>query len=182
MADPIAAQLQPCTASFTWKHLEVLRQNTAAIKLYEKVGFTKCRRLFGIEIASAALPPGTPLGDEKVEVGSLLSSLPTAQRPFWGYELASILTMDLEAFVSPASTGGVNGIVGQRVGETMRVVAVLLQSDATDLELATLLRYAAGDARGIQVYNEPEGSPFLQRSLRLGFAEFFSQYEMMVNL
>jgi ribosomal protein S18 acetylase RimI-like enzyme len=162
--------------------LEVLRQNTPAIKLYEKVGFTKCRRLFGVEIASAALPSGTPLRGEKVEARSLLSSLPSDQRPFWGYELASLLTMDLEAFVSPASTGGVNGIVGQRAEETMRVVAVLLQSDATDLELATLLRYAAGDARDIQVYNEAEESPCLQRYLRLGFAEFFSQYEMMMNL
>ncbi len=162
--------------------LEVLSQNVRAIRLYEKVGFVRSCRFLGVEIASAALSQDTALSAEAVPVETLLPLLNDHPRPFWGNELASLLTMQLEAYIAPASPEGVNGILVQRTSGKMRVVAALLQSGATPSELAMLLRYAAGDALAIQVYNQVEGSPLLQHCLQLGFVEWFSQYEMFLPL
>lgn len=162
--------------------LEVLTQNVRAMKLYEKVGFVRSRRLLGLEIASTVLPPDTHLPVESAPVETLLPFLYDGRRPFWGNELASLLMMKLEAFVSPASVGKVHGLLVQRMNGKVRVVAALLQNTLTTPEFAALLRYAAGDAQGIQVYNEAEGSSLLEHCQRLGFSEWFSQNEMFLNL
>lgn len=162
--------------------LEVLAQNIRAIKLYEKIGFAKSRRLLGLEIASASLPEDTALPVEKVRVETRLSAFYDSRQPAWGNELASLLSMNLEAFALSAPTGQPHSLLVQRTNGNMRVVAALLQDTITTLELATLLKCAAGAARAIQVYNEAEGSLFLEHCLHLGFGEWFSQYEMVMQL
>lgn len=184
-ASVLLAEQMVCVAresGLTTLQLEVLTQNVRAIRLYENVGFVRTRRLLGLEIASTALAQDTPLFVEEVPVETFLPLLQKVPRPFWGSELASLLTMKLEAFVAPTSSGEVNGILVQRTNGKMRVAAALLQSDVTLPELAMLLRYASGDALAIQVYNEAEGSPFLEHCLQLGFVEWFSQYEMLLHL
>lgn len=162
--------------------LEVLVQNIRAIKLYEKIGFAKSRRLLGLEIASASLPENVALPVEKVPVETRLPAFYDGRQPAWGNELATLLSMNLEAFVLSAPTGQSHGLLVQRTNSNMRVVAALLQDTITALELASLLKYAAGAARDIQVYNEAEGSFFLEHCLRLGFGEWFGQYEMVMQL
>lgn len=162
--------------------LEVLTQNIRALKLYEHAGFTITRRLIGIEIDIAALPDGADLQTEIVPIETVLPLLQNADRPCWNRELVSILTANTETIIAPGANGQVNGLVVQRNDQKIRIVATILQSELTDLEMATLLRRAAADATGIQVYNEPEDSPFLTSCQRLGFSEFFSQHEMFITL
>jgi len=90
----------------------------------------------------------------------------------------TLLTMGVEAVIAAGPDGRVNGLMVERAGEWVRIHGALLQSQLTDAQLAALLRQAAGDARRIQIFNEPEGSPFLARCRQLGFTEFYSQYEM----
>jgi ribosomal protein S18 acetylase RimI-like enzyme len=161
--------------------LEVLTQNERARRLYERVGFTVTRRLFGLEIAPAALPDGVPVQVERVAVESLLFRLMGGVQPCWGCEPATILAVPGEALVIPGSNGQLSGVIVQR-GQRVSILASFFDSKLTDAKLAALLRQAAGEASGLVVYNEPEESPCLARYRALGFGEFFSQYEMLLTL
>ena len=44
--------------------LEVIEQNTAGVKLYEKVGFTKMRRLLGFKLDTTSAPAAVPGGED----------------------------------------------------------------------------------------------------------------------
>jgi hypothetical protein len=77
--------------------------------------------------------------------------------------------------------GTQNAFTAQRHGDTLRLQIVHLQHSLTDDALAALLRALASDAATIQIFNEPDDSPFLDRYRRLGFSEFFSQYEMLLK-
>lgn len=170
-------------SGLTTLQLEVLTQNIKAIKLYEGAGFVATRRLIGVQIETAALPEAAAsCHAEAVDLASLLPRLYEGQQPDWEREPASILTMRAEAVAVPGNAGGLNGLIFRRAGEKIQILAAILQSDLTNAELAALLWAAAGEATGIQVYNEPEDSPFLARCRDLGFTEFFSQHEMFLTL
>lgn len=170
-------------SGLTTLQLEVLTQNVKAIKLYEQAGFVPTRRLVGIESATAALPAADPaLQISTAAPDTLLSRLYEGLQPSWQYEPASILTMRAEAITAPGADGHLNGLIFTRAGENTRILAAFLQSDLTNAALGSLLRAAAGNATTIQVFNEPEDSPFLARCRALGFTEFFSQHEMFLTL
>lgn len=161
--------------------LEVLTQNERARRLYERVGFTITRRLFGLEIALCSLPVGPALRVERMAVESVLDRLTGILQPCWGCEPATILVANCEALVISRSVGQLDGVIvqhGQRVG----ILASFFSSELSEAELAALLQQAASEADDILVYNEPEGSPYLERYRALGFSEFFSQYEMQLTL
>jgi ribosomal protein S18 acetylase RimI-like enzyme len=162
--------------------LEVLAQNVRAIKLYEKVGFVKTRRLFGLEIASAALATDAATQVERVSVEELLPAFHRGPRPAWSNELPALLSMNLEAFALTGAGGERSGILVQHANGKMRVVAALLREAITTAEVSALLKAAAGDAQSVQVYNEGEGSLFLEHCQHLGFGEWFTQYEMSMPL
>ena len=162
--------------------LEVLTQNERARKLYERVGFTTTRRLFGLEIASTALSAGAPVHTERVAVESLLPRQTGSVRPCWGCEPATILADTAEAVVLPGPGGQLNGVIVHRGQQRVSILASFFDSGLSDAELAALLRQAAGDAGGLVVFNEPEESPCLARYRALGFGELFSQYEMWLTL
>ncbi len=167
----------------TTLQLEVLTQNIQAIKLYEGVGFVPTQRLIGIEIAPAALPNAAPALQAQAAAPETLFPRPyEGYQPDWEREPASILTMRAEAVAAPGADGLLNGLIFRRAGDKIHIEAASLPSDLTNAELAALLRAAAGNAATIQVYNEPEDSPFLARCRNLGFTEFFSQHEMFLTL
>ncbi len=167
----------------TTLQLEVLTQNVKAIKVYEGAGFVAKRRLFGIQIDTAALPQAaSAVHVEAVDPAVLLPRLYERPQPDWEREPASILTLGAAAVALPGSDGRLNGLLFQRAGDNIRLLAAFLQNDLSDETLVTLLRAAARDATVIQVFNEPEDSPFLGRCRNLGFMEFFSQHEMFVTL
>lgn len=172
-------------SGLTLLQLEVLSQNSRARKLYEQVGFVVHRRLFGLEIATSALPTSSSpsLPTENISAETLLSRFQQrSHQPCWNLEAASVLTANTEAFVASGPDGHQNAVIVQRIDDKIRVQAVLLQGQFTDEAFAALLRTAAADATMIQVYNEPEESPLLQRYLALGFTEYFSQDEMLLKL
>ncbi len=161
--------------------LEILAQNVRAIKLYEKVGFVKTRRLLGLEIASAALPAEAAARVERVSLEELLPAFHRGRRPAWSNELPALLSMNLAAFALVSPGGERDGILVQHANEKMRVVAALLGETVTTPAVAALLKTAAGEAQSVQVYNEAEGSLFLEHCQRLGFGEWFTQYEMLLQ-
>lgn len=163
--------------------LEVLTQNIRALKLYEKTGFTIHRKLFGLEIATTNIPASKPLVVEHVPFETVIPQISQHSiAPCWACELASLQTLNTDTIVTHSLNSGINALVVQHSQGKTRVLATVLQEDLTDLELASLLREAAGSDSTIQIYNEPEGSLFLARCRRLGFTEFFSQYEMFMDL
>ncbi len=163
-------------------HLEVLTQNERAFKVYEGAGFVTTRRLFGLQMQIDRLPVGASIQTQVGPPELLLPWLAGTERPVWGRELPSLLTLETESILIPDTDGRVNGLLVRRVGERLLVQAAVLQPDFAAAGLVALLRHAAGNATTIQVYNEPEGSDFLARCRALGFEEFFSQYEMYTHL
>lgn len=163
--------------------LEVLTQNIRARKLYEGAGFAIRRRLLGLEIATSALPAGVIPSIEHLSLETALSRLQQAPtQPCWNLEPASLLTMNVEAFAVSGSDKASNIFVIQRSNNVARIQAALIQSQLTENEFAALLRSIATDVTIIQVFNEPEESPLLKCYVNLGFTEFFSQYEMILEL
>ncbi|MBO0796490.1 MAG: GNAT family N-acetyltransferase, partial [Ktedonobacteraceae bacterium] len=163
--------------------LEVLTQNVRAIKLYESVGFMITRRLFGLEITTSTLPANTAssLTIERVPLETLPYFYPQSYvRPCWSLELPSVLTVPCEVYVANGPDSRMNVFVALRLADKVRVQA-MLQSQLTDEEFAATLRAVARDATTLQIFNEPEDSPLLQRYVKLGFTEFFSQYEMLLH-
>jgi GNAT superfamily N-acetyltransferase len=167
----------------TTLQLEVLTQNVKAIKVYEDAGFVATRRLIGIQAETATLPEAAAnLHAEVVDPAVLIPRLYEGPQPDWEREPASILTLGSSAITLPGSDGGLNGLLFRRGGDNIQILAAFLQHGLPDAALATLLRAAAGDAKGVQVFNEPEGTSFLARCQDLGFTEFFSQHEMFLTL
>lgn len=166
--------------------LEALTQNSRAIKLYEKVGFTTRRRLFGLTLTTDALPGATSdnvsLHTTITTPEALLPWLSYIDKQYWGRELPTLLTLPTEAIIAYGPDGQANGLLIQRFDEKIRILATVLQSRLTNTELAALLRQAAANATEIEVYNEPEDQPFLALYRDLGFNEIFSQHEMVLTL
>ena len=148
----------------TTLQLEVLTQNVKAIKVYEGAGFVVTRRLIGVQTETAALPEAAAnLHAETVDPAILLPRLYEGPQPDWEREPASILALGTSAVALPGSDGQRSGLLFRRGGDNIQILAAFLANDLPDAALATLLRAAAGDATGVQVFNEPEGSPFLAR-------------------
>jgi ribosomal protein S18 acetylase RimI-like enzyme len=165
--------------------LEVLSQNIAARKIYEHVGFVVQRRLFGLRLAASALPTSTAtmMTIKQAPLETLFSwPRQNLAQPAWGLELASLLTMPCELLIATDADGAQHAFTAQRQGDVVRLQVALSQHPLSDDTLAALLHALAGDAATIQIFNEPDDSPFFARYRALGFTEFFSQYEMLLRL
>ncbi|GCE06102.1 GNAT family N-acetyltransferase [Dictyobacter aurantiacus] len=170
-------------SGLTQLQLEVLTQNTAAIKLYERVGFVRQRRLLGLEIATSDLPVEPAGLINSVELASLLSWDPFyTVRPTWSLEIPSLLTGNSEALTIADPDDQLNAFIVRRANGIMQIQAVLLRSQLTASEYGALLRALAADCSKVQIYNEPEESPQIPHYKELGFNEFFSQYDMLLKL
>jgi ribosomal protein S18 acetylase RimI-like enzyme len=181
----LAAQMVQAAreSGLTSLQLEALTQNVKAVKVYESVGFVTTRRLIILQAASKALAaPAPALQAQAVPLETLMPRLYEGPQPDWEREPASILAMQAEAVAAPGADGQLNGLIFRRSGDKILMLATLLQSSLTHAELAALLCAAAGDAAWIQIFNEPEDSPFLARCRDLGFVESVSQYEMFLRL
>lgn len=162
--------------------LEVLTQNIRARKLYERVGFRVQRRLFGLEIATAALPGHNSSSVERLSIETFLfKSQQNPVQPCWSLEPISFLVMNAEVLAVPGPDGQPNIFVVQHTNDTVRILATLLQNQLTDVAVAELLRTVAMDAKTVRLWNEPEESQLFSYTTRLGFTEMFSQYEMTLE-
>lgn len=159
--------------------LEVLTQNIRARRLYERVGFVVRRRLLGLQIAISALPESGSLSLERLPLETLLSwPEPALAELCWSLEPASLLAMQAEMWAWSGPDGQRNMLVVQRQDSSVRIQAALLQSQFTDTTFAALLRAVGTDAETIQVFNAPEENPLVSHAMRVGFTQWFSQYEM----
>ena len=163
--------------------LEVLTQNVRAYKTYQRVGFTATRRLFGFELATAALPASEiTLPVERVAIETLLPWLACAPQVCWGCEPATILASPCEAFKVSDTDGQPTALIVQHGHGRVIILAALVQDELTEAELVALLRKAAKLENSIFLYNEPGESAMLARCRALGFTENYSQHEMVLSL
>jgi ribosomal protein S18 acetylase RimI-like enzyme len=163
--------------------LEVLAQNTAAIKLYRSTGFVETRQLVGLQISAGALPPLASAGvATPVALERLLPAIVAGRQPDWEHELPSILAIEHQALVTTGRDSTEAGLVYQRTGEYVRILSSTPSASTTLEEMDTLLTTAASGAQTIQVYNEPEDSASFRLYRALGFQEFFRQYEMVLEV
>ena len=162
--------------------LEVLKGNTAAVRLYEWAGMKVTRDLLILERASNhAAAAGAP-APEEAPAEELLRHFWRlhAEPPAWQRELPSLLAADLR---------------GLRLGGRRRPGAYALLAYGREGR-AHLYDLAAEDARAAEamcaalehlpgplvVTNEPERSPFVAPLLARGFSEKARQHEMTVEL
>jgi ribosomal protein S18 acetylase RimI-like enzyme len=162
--------------------LEVLTQNIKAIKTYEKAGFAITRQLYGLELENEELPQVNASKVEKVAVEELLIGQKLLTQPWWGNELPTLLTQTVEAYALTDATGNTHGLFVREARGNRQVMAAVSTGELSKAELIAMLCAVVGNRSKIQIFNEPEESRWLDIYRELGFTEYFSQYEMTLEL
>ena len=163
--------------------LEVLEQNIAAQRAYERAGFTTRRQVVIVEGATAALPePAASVRIEDAGWDVIVPHLVRGELPVWQRELATLLTLDVTIGAVRSEDGRVSALAVHRANGRAQILAHATESATSDDELLALLHWAGRGMERIHLSDEPEDSPFLARLRTLGFTEIARQREMLLAL
>ncbi|HKD77376.1 MAG TPA: GNAT family N-acetyltransferase [Ktedonobacterales bacterium] len=179
----LAAQMVAVARQFGLSslQLEVLTQNAAAITVYERVGLVKERRLAGLQIDTSALQPDPNLSPTPASSDTLLPILAQQGRLDWRREPASILATSTQ--IATVSDGKATGsIVYARNSDRLQILAVRLDDAITPAAFGASLAALAGTTPQITIPNEPEDTHLYRLCLSIGFAPFYTQFEMAMTL
>lgn len=155
--------------------LEVLSENTPAIRVYERAGFGITRRLHSLE--TIVQEPNAAPEFARVELEQLIGE-PDASAPCWQREPA---TMRNGAVSSAVSDGAGTYALFRHNAGTAQVLKISAASAGTLDALAHAVAQGYDFAR-ILILNEPEESPLLTYATDARWRRPFSQYEMKIAL
>lgn len=173
LVDNLLAQARACGLDSVT--LEVLCDNTPAIRVYERAGFQITRRLHSLEttIGEPAPPPGFSYGVPDDFIGE-----PDGAAPPWQREPATLRNGAVSTAVSDRS--GNFALFRHNVG-----TAQVLKLQAASPEALNELAHAVAQGHSFQrvlVLNEPEESPLVAYAQDAGWTRPFLQYEMRISL
>lgn len=155
--------------------LEVLSENTPAIRVYERAGFEVTRRLHSVE--TIVEEPGAAPGFVRAEPEELIGE-PDAVQPCWQRERATMLNGAVSSAVNDRA--GTYALFRHNAG-----TAQVLKLNAASAEKLDALAHAVAQGHDFQrvlVLNEPEESPLLAYAQEARWNRPFLQYEMRISL
>lgn len=169
--------------------LEVLENNTPAIKLYEKYGFAKTRKLECFEIEKQQLRPvpergfGITVTNPAILIQN--EELYRLYPPTWQNENQSILNVaENYTLVSLACTGRVlcYGYIHKTKGDILQI-GILEEWKQWGLEahlIAELTKHT--ESQKLIVLNVEENNYLAGTTQKLGFGNFVNQWEMVLEM
>jgi ribosomal protein S18 acetylase RimI-like enzyme len=168
--------------------LEVLENNTPAIKLYEKHGFAKTRKLECFEIDKDNLPivPDRGFGFSVASPATMIENEEkySLYTPTWQNETRSVINVKANYTHVTLSCSGkmlCHGYVHKTKGDIPQI-GILEEWKHWGLEahlIKELAKYT--ENKKLMVLNV-EGSNYMAETLRkLGFSNFVNQYEMVLK-
>lgn len=155
--------------------LEVLCENTPAIRVYESAGFEIARRLHSLERTVEEPDPVPEFVEAEPEE---LIGEPDAAAPCWQRERATMRNGAVSSAVN--DSGGTYALFRHNLG-----TAQVLKLNAASPAKLDALAHAVGrghDYQRILVLNEPEESPLLNFAHEARWRRPFLQYEMRMTL
>jgi GNAT superfamily N-acetyltransferase len=165
--------------------LEVLRENAAALRLYEGAGLRVVRDLLVLDRGARPGVGSAARGGQALEDSEAAELLPHFARlhalaPAWQRDLPSLLAARTRGLrLGPRERPRAYALLAQgRDGKTYLSDLAAEDADAARELSAGLARLA--DA--FRVINEPERSPFVAPLLERGFEESARQCEMRIEL
>ncbi|HEX8293076.1 MAG TPA: GNAT family N-acetyltransferase [Pyrinomonadaceae bacterium] len=164
--------------------LEVLRGNTAALRLYERAGMHVTRDLLVMERPAEWRAAATPRGaaPREAPAAELLEHFTRLhpEPPAWQREPASLWAAKLSGlYLGPRSRPRAYALVKH----TAEDEAHLSDLAAADARQARAVCAALGRlGRTLRIQNEPERSPYVAPLLEHGFVEVLRQHEMTMEL
>lgn len=169
--------------------LEVLENNTPAINLYEKYGFTKTRKLHCFEIEKKNLQPvpDRGFGISVVNPATIIDNEAkyTLFTPTWQNEIQSLINVNENyTLVTLACSGKVLcfGYVHKTRGNIPQV-GILEEWKQWGLEGHLLHELAKHtENKKLVVLNVEEGNYLAETLRKLGFCNFVNQFEMKYEL
>jgi RimJ/RimL family protein N-acetyltransferase len=166
--------------------LEVLRQNSAAIRLYERAGMMTARDLIIYErAADAASPSHSRAQLLEAPPEQLLQHFQRlhGHAPAWQRDLAALLVMEgLDGlYLGEREMPQAYALFREGPNEKMYIVDLAARHPAEAAALCAGLAARAG-LRSLRIINEPESSIFCEALTAHGFVETDRQHEMRMAL
>jgi ribosomal protein S18 acetylase RimI-like enzyme len=164
--------------------LEVLKGNTAALRLYERAGMRVTRDLLVLERPAEWRAAKTPRGaaPQEAPASELLEHFTRLhpERPAWQREPASLLAAKLSGlYLGPRSRPRAYALF-KHTADGEAHISDLAAADAQ--QARAMCAALAMPGRALRVQNEPERSPYVAPLLEHGFAEVLRQHEMTMEL
>ena len=168
--------------------LEVLENNTPAIKLYEKHGFTKTRRLHCFEIEKEKLRP-IPEHGFGISFVNPASNFENEEKynlfpPTWQNEIRSVINVkENYTFVSLSSSSQLlcYGFVHKTKGDIPQI-GILEEWKQWGLEAHLINELAKHtESEKLVVLNVEEKNYLAETLEKLGFSNFVNQFEMILK-
>jgi GNAT superfamily N-acetyltransferase len=172
--------------------LEVLRQNSAAIRLYERAGMTVARDLIIYERGTnkvgkvgAASPSHSRAQLPEAPPAELLQHFQRLHRhpPAWQRDLAALLVMEevRGLYLGEREMPQAYALLREGPNEKMYIVDLAARDPLEADALCAGLTAVAG-LRSLRIVNEPESSIFCAALTAHGFNESERQHEMRMTL
>jgi GNAT superfamily N-acetyltransferase len=155
--------------------LEVLPENGAAIRLYERGGFQTQRSLHSFKRSFAGTPPPSA-AYRFVDPGDYVER-PDATRPPWQREAASLL----HGAASTALAGPDGAFALFRYNGSAAQIFKLGVTSTDAFDALTSAIASACGVRNVALVNEPDPSPVAGYAKTAGWTRPFSQFEMLIR-
>jgi ribosomal protein S18 acetylase RimI-like enzyme len=163
--------------------LEVLAQNTAGIRLYERAGMSVMRDLIILERKSGAMSAQQAASLAEGAPESLLEHFARLhkEKAAWQRDLATLLVFDNQRgfYLGPSDRPDAYALLSERPNGIIYITDV---AAADDNHAQALCEALASTPAEFRILNEPEGSLLLAPLFAHGFCERTRQREMIMEL
>ncbi|ORY00827.1 acyl-CoA N-acyltransferase [Basidiobolus meristosporus CBS 931.73] len=168
-------------------HLECMLENTSAYKLYTHIGFLPCRKLYSFHLGVKELLAEeceeeqvfeTPISWTNAQWTSNHMSMCWPRQAFTTRIGNHTVVSIKDSFGLPKT-----GLLVKCDGKEVLILDSLITAHSTTQDFARILKsQVQSTTEKIQIFNEPEESPFLRFLEQMGFQSTLTQWEMSLKL